>query len=605
LVVVVRRWGLLGLVVFVACGKTAHNGSSDSSGAAGGAFAADGGKHAMASAGASGAATASAGSGNIASGAGGTNSSAGGSDVSPGSGGITALAGASGGPLGLGPDPLPAGDPPGLVKTSNSYLVFSQLDPDTTQNSRFQLMFLDMQGNGQPVLVSVAGTRNTVRSVSRDRRAFVYAQVDPYGLGATVKPREDDLYLNLFTDSGYVPGALVGGFAGRSALHSPGIFDSTSRFVFVTRPFAPRGVDIIDTARNTRYYSQELSEEQFSFGWAPKGYLFTYTLVAKLLDTSRTGRRSYVAKLIEGGISMSQPLPVGLSGSRFTADGKRLFYTVLNGTDPISFGYVDPPSAPQQFFASGDPFNVTAGGTFFIENRESVLAVLSAGGDSQHQAVVRLYSDPARAPVTITDPLRGIQLSVSESGSLAAISALLDDDTQRTEIVRGTEHFKVSETKGNELSGAIFVGEHAVYFDHAETSDTYDIHYLDLEGSKLVDTVISKGREWPRNYCQWAIPIPGNRASYLYSQPAGPSGVRFMDLAVSGPSATRAIDVSDPSATIDECPLCNPAGDTCAYVERTATHSKVFSVHYGSSGPSEPKLIYESDESFKLIAAHL
>lgn len=598
--VVVRRWGLVtGVVLAAACGK-ARGDAGDPTGAAGAAAIAEGGRTAMAGAATAGAATAGAGNGS----AGAATSVAGGATSSSGSaGGATTSAGTGGGPYVLGPDPLPAKEPAGGVKTSNDYLVFTQYDP-ADHPRHYRLMFIDLKGDGQAVPVAAAGSIDAASVVSGDGRAYVYQQTDIAQLVPTGTPREDDLYLNLFTDSGYLPGARVGGFVGRPALHSPVGFDASSRFAVFSRWQPTTGVDrllgfdFIDAADNTRYFSLDFSVDAVEFEWAPKGYLFFYRLLPH--DGMRQVTQ-YVAKLIDGGMSQPEQLPVALADQQFTADGRRLFYSTGDGTGPATFGYVEPPAAPRQFYVSSEVADFGKPDGFVIEGGgESVLTALAVPGDPAHYVLWRLFSDGTRPPEAISTPRLSIQVTHSD-GDLAAVVSGSDDYVWHLELVRGSEHFDVSVV--DEANFGFFVGEHFIYRRSLAGGSAEEVHSATLKGSSVVDTVVGTSDRVGIAPCRPASSLSGGKYSYTYVSPT--AGVRFIDLALEGPAATRTIDVTDPAASIRECPVCNQTGDTCAYTERTAAHSKTFSVHFGPNGAEGPKLIFESDQTFALLAAHL
>ena len=587
----VRRWGLAVALGLSACGKSASEGSNDLVGVGGAAKGespasggrTSGGTDANAGADASGAPIAGA----AASGVGGIASLAG-AGVSATSGGD---GGGAGGLAALGPDPQPAALPVAVVATSNSYLVFGQ----GTKVSDIKLMLLDLKGSGQPIQVNSMGSKLILPTISADGRLLVHVQTDPFQgpvHGVLPVPPADDLQFAAFTDSGYSPGTAITGFEGLAAMRYPAGFDAESRFVAFVRTGKIPGLDIVDLANHRRYGSLNDQPIKGSVGWAPKGYLFAYR--AETNAAVSAVARLHVAKLIDGGISEPQALPEGISQASFSADGQRLFYSVDDGKVPLAFGYVDPPAAPRQIYSGTGPngfigFEIEAG-------EQSLLTTLIDPNNSGRPIVTRIFVDPARPPQPITE---ATSITMSESGSLAALW-LIGDTTQRIEFLRGTERIKVVEAPS---VGGTFTGEHLVYYPAASEADPFwEVRSATLVGSSVVDRRLFPADRHIISFCQQRVPNPGNKYVDIYDQP-GP-GIRFSDLELDGPGASRTIEATDPSATID-CPVCDIAGDACAYVEWTDTSSKIFIVHYGATGPSAPTLAFQSDQRLTLHLAHL
>lgn len=592
----VRRWGVALALGAIACGKSTSDGPTNLAGSGGTTMSVLAGSGGRASGG--GDANAAGGTMAMPVAAGGVTALAGAPGLAAGAGGLSqASAGASsGGVVGLASDPQPAADPVAVVGTSNSYLVFRQgsRDPD------IKLMFLDLKGSGQPVQVNAANSKVITPKASDNGRFLIHEQVDALqspSHGSLPTPTAEDLQLVTFTDSGYIPGAAVAGFSGLTAMRLPGAFDASSRFVAFSRLDSrqPAGLDIVDAAKQRRHASLSGPRVLGGVNWAPKGYFFTYRAKTNLSDNPNND--ILLAKLTSDGISEPQALPAYANQATFTADGQRLFYSIDNGTIPFALGYIDPPAAPRQIYSGTGPngfigFWIEAGG-------QSLLTTLPDPNGGGLWVVARIFVDPARPPQFLTEPSYSSSITMSESGSLAVLS-ILGDTTTRLEFLRGTERIKIAE--GASISGT-FTGEHLVYYpDTSESKIFWEVRSATLVGSTVVDRRLAPADRNISSFCQRVVPNPGTKFNYVYDQPV--PGIRFSDLEVDGPGATRTIDATNPAATVD-CPVCNTTGDACAYVERTDTSSKIFVVRFGPTGPSEPTLAFQSDQSLALYLAHL
>ena len=598
-----RARAAVGCLLVVACGQAKQD-VSNAAGTAGHAAASSGGADAS-----------RAGSGGNASGGSGTSASGGmGSGLAGGTGsagttggaGLPAAgaAGASGGAVGAGgatggfgggPEP----DPVGLVATSGSYIVYELPIKDGAADG---LVLRELDGSRSEIQVQIPGSYLGYRSLSPDRRSYVYSQgVVETGEGGAAAPVADDLCLIRFTDSGYVPGAIVDGFEGRPEYHYSAGFEASSRFAFFLRITPDRGLDIVDAARNARHHSLTVDATNMTLNVAPHGYLFSYTL-----DHHQDAQETYVAEVTEGGISEPELLPQGAGLLRYSEDGKRVFYVLTPATDTVSYGYVEPPAAPRSFHTRDGVFLDVAVHFLVEPGGDSVLAVLPDSVDSQSTVVQRLFTDETRAPVTVAGPYKNAELAgVSPGGTLAVYAYQLDADTGGNlagiELVRGTEHFNILEPQATTVQG--FFGGERFFYRLGQV-----LHAVTIESSAPVDTVVADGDyALDAGGCQ---PANLDTDKFYYSLPQF-AGVRFVDLGLTGTGSARSVLPTDPLAYVG-CPVCNAAGDACAYAEAKPDGSgsgsvssvKVFMLRFGATGPSAPELLFETDHSINLKIFH-
>jgi hypothetical protein len=456
-------------------------------------------------------------------------------------------------------------------------------------------MLLDLKGGGQPVQVNAAGSKLFQPAASPDGRFVVHVQVDPFPFTIPRPVPNNDALLSAFSDSGYVPAAVVAGFDALAALHYPEGFDASSRFAFLVRTSKVTGLDIVDGANNRRHGSLDgVLVTAGTLNWAPKGYLFSYRVDPVTSGSAVT--RTYLAKVIDGGISEPQLCPDSVTQSSFSPDGRRLFYS-LGDKVPAALGYIDPPAAARQIYA--DMASNGASGLGVEAAGQSVLTALSDPTDATRSIVTRIFVDPKLSPQPITEPNRSSAITISESGSLAALT-LSGDRTQRLEFLRGNERIKVAEAP---MVSASFSGERLVYYlRHSDTDPSSELHTATLVGSSVVDRRLDPVDRDFRAYPRRKVSKPSNK--YFDACVLPVPGIRFSDLELDGPSATRTVDATNPAATVDR-PVCNAAGDACAYVEHTDTSSKLFLMHYDATGPSAPTLVFQSDQQLTLYVTHM
>jgi hypothetical protein len=128
-----------------------------------------------------------------------------------------------------------------------------------------------------------------------------------------------------------------------------------------------------------------------------------------------------------------------------------------------------------------------------------------------------------------------------------------------------------------------------------------EMHDARIDTSGLVDAIVSDPDRDVVPCILYDYNYPPSKAFHLFSTPK--PGIRFIDLDVGGSPIGRSIEASDALATVG-CPFFSLANDAAVYVEQTDAGSKLFLVHFGADGPSEPELVLDSTSFVTPILVH-
>ena len=269
-------------------------------------------------------------------------------------------------------------DDPPRVDATTSYVVYTEQDGDTNR-----LFFRDLDGQRTPMLVHGEGVTQDFGFISGN--GSVYVSCSPFRV-------------TRFTESGFEPDTLVSGFDEPRGWQPQPEFDASSRFVFLPREPGYSGFDILDAERNVRHFSME-TEGHVSVRAAPAGHLFDFSVDP---GGDQAGSR-YLASVTEQGISEVQQIPRFFVHTKFSPDGKRLFYAYRYLGGPVSYGYIEPPSEPREFYAN--PPDVRVAPVEFVAepSGESVIASLGDPEDEGSMTANRLFVDSSRPPEPVSN----------------------------------------------------------------------------------------------------------------------------------------------------------------------------------------------------------
>lgn len=441
------------------------------------------------------------------------------------------------------------------------------------------LLWLDLNGDGEPVVLN------------RGLSDFIASPASPDGR-FLVATSGNGVFLGEFTESGYVPLRELTGLLPRVNVLAPRGFEPRSRYAALAAP-GSFTLHILDL-RTAELTAKVTTSNTPSAGeWAPDGLLFRY-----VVDDRFQGSSHYVMDLATGGSAQPQALPSDIAGADFSPDGRRLFYAVLPSSGVYSFGVVEPPAAPHGIYQGEvvDPVPATLMERRFVAelDGQSILTVLPDATDRSRHVLRRLFADTAREPEDIgvarADPLFGR----SASGKLVYF---MSGEAGRygLELLRGSERFPLVDPPSEHGVFASFAGEHLVY----SIDGTEELHDVTLSGSAVLDRVFPENA----SYGYPCDDLPPFLDKWFFSHLSSSSSLAMLDLAVAGAGALRRVQGRDARSSF-ECPVCDAAGNGCAFVEHTSDRSIVFVMHFGAEGPSDPVPVFESDQFLMLMVAH-
>jgi hypothetical protein len=476
------------------------------------------------------------------------------------------------------PDPPAAIDRSLMVPVNGRYLLVSEDATDPVISKNLQVIVIDTGTHyeANPTKEYVAYT-----SMSPDHTSFVLTGPDPAELQAAKLVR--------LLDGGFIPGTTVRGFEQIRGGMSQFIWTADSRFVAAWRGGSDtEGVDVIDTAGNQRWGGMLASEYGMMADFI--GLQFTVWYGPTPSDTQNA-----IAIVTKEGLPAPTILSKGASSAGLGADGSAWYAGAE--TPPVLYriGTYGAAAKPIGGLPAGKPSSA------MLPEPSGTSCIVPIIDDSAKAGLWRVYTDGA-TPVVVGDHTKNaVSLTSMSPDGKSLLIPYLDDPIRSVDVVNleTLERFAV----GAATEAQILTYPKGNHF--LVEPENEKMLVVGMEGGKAIVTAVTGDAP---GYIQCSSTsddtgpdnrlVIGNGPEYYV-----PAQLTLLDLSQAAATVKKTITPAQSGAKLS-CPKWSTDGKVFAYTEATSASTRVYLVDWSSDAPSEPQVVYETTQIFRLHGLH-